>query len=118
MLATVSAGSLSTWLILAAVIGTAWMFHRGGGGTAIGSLEIANRVLEQRVQTLEKEGIAKDVQIAELQGRTDVTLATSSAIAPILEWSVSHERRAQERQEALLGVLQLIADSFGPDNHH
>jgi hypothetical protein len=108
------------WLpLLAIIVGVpfsiitiagAWALWRGGGGTAITSLQATNRILEERVKTLEDQSREKDRLIAELKGRTDVTLAITPALAPILDWTHAHEARAQERHEATLAVLQLVAD--------
>jgi hypothetical protein len=105
-------GSAAGWLTLLALIGTAVLIWRGGGGTALSTLQEANRVLERRVRELERLHAADGEMIAELKGRTDVTLA----LAPIVEWSGRHEERAQQRHDATLGVLGLIADRLGPDN--
>lgn len=104
-------GTLPGWLTLAALLGAAWLFKRGGGGTAIESLVTANRVLEQRVDALETAGKEKDAQIAELLQKTDVTIATR----PIAESLTAHEDRAAARHEATLKVLGLIAERLGPD---
>jgi hypothetical protein len=105
-------GTLPAWLTIAALIGTAVMFARGGGGIALGQLRTANRVLAERVRELEESDTTKQRKIAELEGRTNVALA----LVPVLEWTTNHEARAQERQAALLGVLGLIAERLGPDD--
>jgi hypothetical protein len=107
-------GTLPAWLTVALVVGAAWSFRRGGGSTAISSLEIANRVLEKRVHDLEEAGRLKDRELAELRGRTDVALA----LAPLIEWSSQHEQRAAERHVATLNVLDLIARRLGPEPAH
>lgn len=96
----------------------AWIFYRGGGGTAIASLEAAGRVMEKRIQALEAQLRALEAQakidagtIAELRRSRDLT----AALKPIEEWTVHHEARAQERHENMLPILQLIADRLGPD---
>jgi hypothetical protein len=110
----VALGSLPAWLTVACLSAAAWVFWRGGGGTAITSLQAANRVLEKRVQDLEEQSRRDNATIAELRGRTDVTMA----LAPILEWTVQHETRAQERHSKTLIVLELIAEKLGPDPTH
>jgi hypothetical protein len=77
------------------------------------AIELANQVLERRVRDLEANAKADAATIAELRGRTDVALA----IAPLINWSESHEHRAQERHNATLGVLGLIADRLGPETN-
>lgn len=118
-LAAIQWGTLPGWLTLAALVGAAfWLPRRGGSGPAIESLEANNRVLEKRVHELEQQGKVDAGIIAELRGRTDVTLA----LAPIVEWSTAHEVRAQQRHEAMLRgqdgtlkVLDLIAHRLGDD---
>lgn len=127
-------GTLPGWLTLAALIGAAfWLPRRGQTGPAIESLEANLRVLERRCHELEQQGKTDAATIAELRGRTDVTIA----LAPIVEWSGRHEERAQQRhdltvaafeksdaraevrQAGLLKVLDLIAYRLGADpNHH
>lgn len=112
VLAATPWGTLPGWLTLAALVGAAfWLPRRGGGGPAIASLEANNRVLEKRVHELEQQGKIDAATIAELRGRTDVTLA----LAPIVEWSTRHEDRAQQRHEGTLKVLDLIAARLGSD---
>jgi hypothetical protein len=104
--------SLLSWAIpLAAFAGLAWAFMRGGGSTAIASLEAANRVLERRVHELEDSDERKTKRITELEARTDVALA----IVPVLEALRTHEIEASRRAEASLAVLGLMAERLGPD---
>jgi hypothetical protein len=120
MLAAIQWGTLPGWLTLAVLVGAAlWLPRRGASGPAIQSLEANNRVLEGRVHELEQQGKADAALIAELRGRTDVTLA----LAPIVEWSAKHEERAQQRHESMLKsqdgtlkVLALIARKFGAED--
>jgi hypothetical protein len=111
LLAAIDLGTLPTWLTFGGIMGAAWMFYRAGGGTAIATLEAANRVLEKRVQDLETQSRRDNATIAELRGRTDVSMA----LAPILEWTVHHEDRAQQRHDRTLIVLDLIAERLGGD---
>lgn len=96
-----------------ALIGAAWLWRRGGGGAAIESLETANRVLERQVHEQKLRIDEQDKTIAELRGRTDVSLA----LKPLLEWTSGHETRAQDRAEKMLNVLDLIAKRLGPDSN-
>jgi len=105
------AGSVAQWLTVAAVIVGAWLIYRGGGGTALETLQTANRILERRVHDLEAQGKQDARLIAELKGKTDMALA----IKPFMEWGTEHETRAQERHEGTLHVLELIAARLGPD---
>lgn len=112
-------GSLPTWILVAIALAAAWRVSLSGGGSAVSELEKANKVLEralhdERVKAQEKYdelgAQVRDLRIenAELRGKTDVALA-------INEWGTGHERRAQERHEAALVVLDLIARRLGPD---
>ena len=111
MLAASLLGTIPGWLTVGGIIIAAWIFYRGGGGTALGTLSEANRVLERRVGELETQSRRDNATIAELRGRTDVALA----LKPILEWTVHHETRAQERHAGTLTVLNLIAKRLGPE---
>lgn len=105
-------GTLPGWLTFLGVAVACWVFWRGGGGTAISSLESANRVLEKRVHDLESQVKEDAKTIAELRGRTDVSIA----LKPVIEASTQHDIRAQTRFEQTLKVLDLIAERLGPDN--
>jgi hypothetical protein len=109
----VAIGTVAGWATVGGLLLASWVFWRGGGGTAIASLETANRVLEKRVQDLENQSRRDNTTIAELRGRTDISIA----LKPILEWTVQHETRAQERHEKTLVVLDLIAQRLGPDEN-
>src|SRR5437868_3969635 len=61
------AGSVAQWLTVAAVIVGAWLIYRGGGGTALETLQTANRILERRVHDLEAQGKQDARLIAELK---------------------------------------------------
>lgn len=111
LLATSWLGTLPGWLTLLALAGTSWILWRGGGTTAINTLQVANRVLEKRVNELEHQQKRDLETIAELRGRTDVTVA----LTPLLNWTSHHEERAQERHDGTLKVLALIAERLGPD---
>lgn len=97
-------GTLAQWLIVAVAVFVAWRITRGGGGSAVQELTAANKVLEGRVHDLGAE--VRDLKIANerLRQRTDFEAVLSA-----------HERRAQERHTATLGVLELIATRLGPD---
>lgn len=126
-------GALVGVVTLAAMLSVVNRVTRGGAGSAVSELSHANRVLEE---TLRDERQAKEqlgaevrdlrVQLAELAGRTDFALALTAALAPIMEWTLGHERRASERHEAamaagarsteaLLGVLEQMARSLPPE---
>lgn len=65
-------------------------------------------MLERRVHELEESGRQKDLRIAELEAKTDFTLA----IGPLQAWTEMHERRAQERHESVMRAqIQLSENS-------
>lgn len=99
------------WLALAAAFGALLYARRFGGGTALGELERANRVLERRVHELEGDNRRLTGEVAVLQAQTNVALA----IAPVLSALTEHEAAAGKRATAMLSVLDLIADRLGPD---
>lgn len=108
----------ATWatfvVILIGAVGLAWLTWRGGGGTALRSLRDANEVLERRVREQDKMIVGLQRQVASLQARTDISLA----ITPIADWTTAHEVRAQQRHDATLKVLEMIADRLGPEPEH
>ena len=85
---------------------------RGGAGQAVEGLQATNRELQRQIHVLQEQVRELTKENAELRGRTDVTVA----IAPLIEWSVSHETRAQERHDGTLKVLDLIASKFGRES--
>lgn len=111
-------GTLPGWLTLGVLLAGFIVFMRGGGGVALGHLRDANAVLTQTIADQDEKLRAAEREISELRGRTDVSLAITTALTPIVDWSAAHEQRAQERHSAALGILQLIADRLGPDSEH
>lgn len=103
-------GTVPGWLTLAALVITGFLIWRGGGGTALSTLQTANRVLERRVHELEQNAKHDATKIAELTGKTDMALA----VKPFMEWATTHELRATERHDKTLIVLDLIAQRIGP----
>ena len=110
--------SVPNWLAAVGILGAAVLFYRGGGSTAIQSLETANRVLERRVHVLENQRKAdaqtiatQSATIAKLQAQTNI----ATALEPVLTWTHLHEERDQERFEKTLLVLDQIARRLGPD---
>jgi hypothetical protein len=106
-------GTVPAWLTVAAVVIGAWLIWKGGGGTALGTLQTANRILERRVRDLEAQSREDAKLIAELQGKTDMALA----VQPFMAWAETHEARAEERLAKTLVVLDLIAAKIGPEAH-
>jgi hypothetical protein len=110
MLALASDAVIQWWPVVLIIVGGvfAWKTY---GGTALTTVRVANEVLERRVRDLEQESRHDKAEIAELRGRTDVTVA----IGPLLTWTTEHELRAQERHSGIVNVLELIASRLGPD---
>lgn len=109
-IATSWLGTLPGWLTLVGLGVTAYLIWRGGGGTALDTLQTANRILERRVHELEQNAKHDATKIAELTGKTDMALA----VKPFMEWATMHESRASERHDKTLIVLDLIAQRIGP----
>ena len=119
-------GSVAGWITAIFVVTGFIVFLRGGGGIALTHLREANEVLTETVKNQETKLHEQDRELSELRGRTDVSIAIASALVPILEWSSSHETRAQERHDTMLSqakeqhdgamrILELIAARLGPD---
>lgn len=127
-------GTLPTWILVVIALGAAWRMSRGGTGSAVSELSKANEVLDKRLheERQKREDLGAEVadlrtQNAELKGRTDFAAALAAALGPLSEWTIGHETRAQERHEAamknssknteaVLLVLDRIAERLGPDD--
>jgi hypothetical protein len=105
-------GTIPGWIAVAGVAIVSWLIWRGGSGTALDTLQTANRVLERRVHELEQQAKKDTAKIAELSGKTDMALA----VKPFMEWATLHETRAGQRHEGIVAVLQMIADRLGAEN--
>lgn len=92
-------------------LGGGWALWRGGGGTALETLQLANRVLEVRVKDLEAVVVRLTAENAALAARTNFVLA----LQPIMTWADTHEAQAAKRSESMLTVLDLIAAKLGAD---
>lgn len=103
-------GSLPAWLTLIVVSIVGYFFVRGAGGTALSTLETANRILEGRVHDLEAQVKSDAKLIAELKARSDLSVQ----IAPIVRWTGEHDEREQQRFEKTILVLGEIADRLAP----
>ncbi len=101
-------GTLPGWLTFVAIIAAAWIFFRGGTGTAVSGLQDTNRELERQIKERDGKISALERINAELRAEKDVTVA----IIPVLNAMRAHEERAQERHAATLPVLQLMADGL------
>lgn len=109
--AAIAVDVLAGWVAFAILLATMVVFFRGGGGTALASLEAANRVLEKQVQDLQRDLRAAQETIAELRTKTDI----SEALGPLVDAVTAHEHQAQERFTRTLVVLDLIAERLGSD---
>lgn len=133
MLAQSVAGTIPSWVLVALALFVAWRVSRGGAGSAVSELSEAGRVLEKRLaeERAAKEALGAEVrdlrvELGEVRGRTDFATALGAALAPVLEWTAGHERRAQERHEKMMetsttntsrvvAILELVAERLGPE---
>lgn len=95
-----------------AVLWLAWVYVRGGTGTALAGLQNANRELVRQVRDLQARVDSLEIENAELRGRTDV----AGVIAPVIEAVQLHERSAARRSDAMLRVLGMIAGELGTEH--
>lgn len=104
-------GTIPSWGLLVIALLAAYRVTKGGGGSAVSELSAANTVLDKRLH--EQGAEIRDLRIknTELEAKTDFTIA----LAPIFEWTASHEIRAQERHEKTMIVLDLIAQRLGKE---
>lgn len=114
-LAASLADTVSAWLLIAGLIVGGYIFLRGGGRTAITSLETANRVLAKRVDDQDQIIREQARRILELEAKTDVSAATAEALKPLLKQTADYERRAEERHILTLNILDLIAKRLGQE---
>lgn len=105
------AAALPLWVTIALAVAAAGYIRKRGGGTALESLERANRVLEKRVVELERANTQLLGEVAALTATRDVSVA----IAPVLAALVEHEERAAGRGDRHAILLQMIADRLGAD---
>jgi len=111
MLAAITVPSLTDLLLAGVVLFSAWRLSKHGGGAALTEYDTANKRLERSLAEARTETARLIVELAKLQGETNVALA----VAPVLEWSRMHEQRAAERHSATITVLDLIAARLGPE---
>lgn len=97
------AGSVPTWALLAVALFAAYRVTKGGGGAAVEELSISNQVLSKALERQKQVAVEQANKIAALESKTDVVLAVTPLIA-------DHERKAQERHDATLHVLEAISD--------
>jgi hypothetical protein len=113
VIAALGIGTLPAWLTVAGVLTAAWVFYRGGGGTALHTLSEANRVLERRVRDLEEQVKRDAATIAQLTAKTDIAVA----LEPLISWTREHEVHDREQFERILNVLDLIASRLAPEDN-
>lgn len=82
-----------------------------GGSRALAELELVNSVLEKRLEQVNTEVRQQAQLIGALEQRTNL----EPIAAAVVEQFAAHERRAQERHERELIVLDLIASHMGRD---
>lgn len=102
-------GTLPGWFTLALLVGAAYAFRRGGGGTAISELQTANQVLEKTVHRQGEEILDLRKQLAASEARTDIALA----LGPLLSAIEAHETNAAKRAEVMIGVIEAIGVTLG-----
>jgi hypothetical protein len=110
----VNLGNVPAWVALALAAAAAWTLIRGKAGDAVGILQTANEVLAERVKELERETKVQAATIAELQARTDFTVALQPVVASLSEHEAQSAKRG-ERFERLLDVLEVVASRLGPE---
>lgn len=97
-------GTIAGWLTLIAVMSVAWVGWRGGGSTAISTLETTNRVLEKRVQELENT-VATDARtIADLKASRDF----ATAVQPLMDALAAHEVNSESREARHAEALERL----------
>jgi uncharacterized coiled-coil protein SlyX len=111
LFALLTVGSIAQWLTVLTIGVLAVVLVRGGGAGAVTILQASNEVLERRIHEQDKTISELTAQVADLQARTDVTIA----LRPILEWMHAHEQRDQERFERTLDRLDRFADTSARD---
>lgn len=105
-------GTLAGWLTVTGVVIVAFLVWRGGGGTALTVLTVANDVLEKRIVELTATVSDQQRTIGELRARTDITIA----LQPLIEAVITHEGLAAERHTQTAGILTTVADRLATMN--
>jgi len=108
---TLEPAAVTGWLTFGVLVYGLVIFRRGGGATALNSLETANRVLEQRVKACQAQADADAERIAALQASRDVT----AAIRPLAELVAQHDAAERAQHAAIVGLLDAIADRLGAE---
>lgn len=102
-------GTLPGWATLVTLLGVAWIMFRGGVPGAITGLREANEVLTSQLVTAKAEIETLKTKVHELENKTDIT----AAIAPLLDAHARHETAATKRSDAILAVLDMMAQRLG-----
>jgi hypothetical protein len=101
---------LEPWLIIAAgLVGVAWLNKRGHTGDALNSLQTANKILHDDKAELRRRNAELIAENAALHNKTDF----AAALTPLKVEIENHERRAEERSQKLIVILDLIAERLG-----
>ena len=105
----VGPGEVAGWITLAVLVYGLVVFRRGGGGTALHTLEAANRILEERVRELETQAHADAGKIAELTASRDWTVA----IEPLVETVHMAAREEDRIHGQILAEIRALAATIG-----
>lgn len=85
--------------------------YKHGGSGALTILRDANAVLGGRCEELERTVKQQSTTIGLLEARTNLEPIAAS----VVDQFGAHERRASERHEATLRIMEMIAERLGPD---
>ena len=104
---------LEPWLIVAGgLMGVAWLTRKGNTGDAVDYLQKANGVLHEQNEKLTKDNAELIVENAALHTKTDF----AAAFDPLKDQIANHERRADERAQKTLAILDMIAKRLGRES--
>ena len=107
-LLALSIGTWPGWLTVFGVLFLCIFMWRGQVGPAMGYLTSANRVLKSEIEELQKRDKQKDRELAELQTKTDVTIA----LKPLLEWTQIHETSDQQRHRQTIEAMKAVVNAL------
>lgn len=115
-------GTIPGWLTLAALLVTAWLIYRGGGGQALDVLERANRVLTEELKRRDAKEAEQAKEIAELRATRSLEAITDTVVSQfdqqqkraetrqleIMRWAHEHEAMARQRHERTMQASREI----------
>lgn len=120
---TVGVHSIPEWAAVAVLLVIGVMVWRGAGGQALSILQEANRVLSDKLREETHELGAARERISELEKTRSLEPIVAAIGEQFRHYEektndrlAEHEKRAQDRADAHLAVLNLIADRLGPDD--